>query len=323
MLDALKDLPPSSDPDLLVGFDTSDDAAVYRLSDELAVISTVDFITPPVDDPTWFGRIAAANSLSDIYAMGGRPIIALNLIMFPTKKLSMDVFKAILEGGAEKVAEAGASLAGGHSVEDDEPKYGLAVTGVVSPKGILTNGGAKPGDLLILTKPLGTGVLFNACRSGKLPWGELEPILPQIAALNRAALEIALKYEVHSCTDITGFGIMGHGLEMARASSVAITFEFSALPFYPNAMDMYRKGETTGSNKPNQKLVEDFLHLSARLSREQHQLLFDPQTSGGLLLCVPASRAQTILEELRSAGVNSASVVGKIVSSPNPEIRLV
>ena len=244
---------------LLVGFDTCDDAAVYRVSDEIAVISTVDFITPPVDDPIWFGRIAAANSLSDIYAMGGRPITALNLIMFPSKKLGMEVLKAILEGGFEKVAEAGASLAGGHSVEDDEPKYGLAVTGIVSPKGVLTNAGAKPGDLLILTKPLGTGVLFNACRSGKLPWDELEPVLSQVAALNSTAMEIALKSGVHSCTDITGFGILGHTLEMARASSVAITLEFSALPFYPNAMDMYRKGETTGSNRPNQELVEDFL----------------------------------------------------------------
>ena len=322
-MEALKDLPPSSDPNLLVGFDTSDDAAVYRLSDELAVVSTVDFITPPVDDPVWFGRIAAANSLSDIYAMGGRPITALNLIMFPSRKLGMEVLKGILKGGAEKVAEAGASLAGGHSVEDDEPKYGLAVMGIVSPKRVLTNAGAKPGDLLILTKPLGTGVLFNACRSGKLPWNELEPILPQVAALNSTAVQIAFNSEVHACTDITGFGILGHALEMARASSVRIDLDFSALPFYPNAIDMYRKGETTGSNKPNQKLVQSFLFLSTQLSQEQHQLLFDPQTSGGLLLSVPQSRAETLLNELRGAGVSSASVIGKVDSSRDPEIRLV
>ena len=285
---------------------------VYRLSDELAVVSTVDFITPPVDDPVWFGRIAAANSLSDIYAMGGRPITALNLIMFPSRKLGMEVLKGILKGGAEKVAEAGASLAGGHSVEDDEPKYGLAVMGIVSPKRVLTNAGAKPGDLLILTKPLGTGVLFNACRSGKLPWNELEPILSQVAALNSTAVQIAFNSEVHACTDITGFGILGHALEMARASSVRIDLDFSALPFYPNAIDMYRKGETTGSNKPNQKLVESFLFLSTQLSQEQHQLLFDPQTSGGLLLSVPQSRAETLLNELRGAGVSSASVIGKV-----------
>jgi selenide,water dikinase len=311
------------DPNLLVGFDTSDDAAVYRISDELALISTVDFITPPLDDPAWFGRIAAANSLSDIYAMGGRPIIALNLIMFPSRKLGMDILKGILQGGSEKVVEAGASLAGGHSVEDDEPKYGLAVTGIVSPQRVLTNAGAKPGDLLILTKPLGTGVLFNACRSGKLPLRELEQILPQVAALNRTAMEIALKFEVHSCTDITGFGILGHALEMATASSVSIELEFSALPSYPNSVDMYREGETTGSNGANKKLVEDFLHISARLSGHQHQWLFDPQTSGGLLLSVPASLAQTMLNEFMGAGVSSACVIGKVESSPHPEIRLV
>ncbi len=316
-------MPASSDPNLLVGFDTRDDAAVYRVSDEIAVISTVDFITPPVDDPTWFGRIAAANSLSDIYAMGGQPVTALNLIMFPSKKLSMEILKGILQGGSEKVAEAGASLAGGHSVEDDEPKYGLAVTGIVSPKGVLTNAGAKPGDLLILTKPLGTGVLFNACRSGKLPLKDLEPLLPQVAALNRAAMEIALKFGVHSCTDITGFGILGHALEMATASSVRIELEFSALPSYPNAVDMYRKGETTGSNRANSKLVEDSLHICARLSEGQHQWLFDPQTSGGLLLSVPAPLAETIVNQLKGAGVSSACVIGKVESSHHPEIRLV
>ncbi len=316
-------MPASTDPDLLVGFETRDDAAVYRVSDEIAVISTVDFITPPVDDPVWFGRIAAANSLSDIYAMGGRPITALNLIMFPSKKLGMEILEGILQGGSEKVVEAGASLAGGHSVEDDEPKYGLAVTGIVSPKRVLTNAGARSGDLLILTKPLGTGVLFNACRSGKLPLSELEPILPGVAALNRSAIEIALEFEVHSCTDITGFGILGHALEMAMASSVEIELEFSALPSYPNSVDMYRRGETTGSNKPNRKLVEDFLHISARLSKEQHQWLFDPQTSGGLLLSVPASVAQTILNRLRGAGIASASVIGKVQSSPHSQIRVV
>lgn len=316
-------LPASSDPNLLVGFDKYDDAAVYRVSDDIAVVSTVDFITPPVDDPIWFGRIAAANSLSDIYAMGGRPITALNLIMFPSGKLGADILKGIIQGGGEKVAEAGASLGGGHSVEDDEPKYGLAVTGVVSPKRVLTNAGAKPGDLLILTKPLGTGVLFNARRSGKLPWKELESILPEVAALNKTAMEIALKFEVHACTDITGFGILGHSLEMARASSVQIDLEFSALPFYPNSLEMYRKGETTGSNKANLALVRDFLHISARISGQQHKLLFDPQTSGGLLLSVTESQADVLLTELLGAGVNSASLIGKVLSSLNPGIRLV
>jgi selenide,water dikinase len=320
-LEALKGLPVSSDPNLLVGFETSDDAAVYRLSDEIAVISTVDFITPPVDDPIWFGRIAAANSLSDIYAMGGRPITALNLIMFPSDKLDMEILKGVLQGGSEKVVEAGASLAGGHSVEDDEPKYGLAVTGIVSPKNVLTNSNAKPGDLLVLTKPLGTGVLFNACRSGKLPWSDLEPILPQVAALNRTAIEHALKFAPHACTDITGFGILGHALEMARAGSVRIEIDFGALPFYPNSMDMYRRGETTGSNKGNREMVKDSLNISAGLSEEELQMLFDPQTSGGLLLSVSQSAAETLLQELRKAGLDSAAIIGKVASG-NPQVVL-
>ena len=279
-------MPPSSDPNLLVGFETSDDAAVYRLSDEFAVISTVDFITPPVDDPIWFGRIAAANSLSDIYAMGGRPITALNLVMFPSKKLGMEVLKAILQGGSEKVAEAGASLAGGHSVDDDEPKYGLAVTGVVSPEKVLTNAGAKPGDRLVLTKPLGTGVLFNACRSGKLPWKDLEPILPQVASLNRIAGELALKFEVHACTDITGFGVLGHALEIARSSSVRIELEFGALPSYPNSVDMYRKGETTGSNEPNRKLMRGFSSYFWPAHKRAAQMAFrSPDFRRSALIC--------------------------------------
>ena len=299
-----------TDPNLLVGFESSDDAAVYRLSPELAVISTVDFITPPVDDPIWFGRIAAANSLSDVYAMGGRPITALNLVMYPMEKLGSDMLREILRGGYEKITEAGASLAGGHSVEDEEPKYGLAVTGIVSPDRILTNTAVRPGDALVLTKPLGTGVLFNAHRARKLPWVELEAILPEVAALNHTALQVALDYDVHGCTDITGFGILGHSLEMARGSGVQIDLVYADLPFYANAEDMYRKGETTGSNQANRKLVEAHLEVKANLSSAQRELLFDPQTSGGLLLSVPTEQALQLVQTLRAAGVIHAKLVG-------------
>jgi selenide,water dikinase len=306
-----------------VGFESSDDGAVYRLSEELAVISSVDFITPPVDDPVWFGRIGAANSLSDIYAMGGHPVTALNLVMFPSKKLEMEVLKGILRGGYEKVTEAGASLAGGHSVDDLEPKYGLAVTGVVSPNRVLTNTGVRPGDALVLTKPLGTGVLFNACRSKKLPWAEMEAVLPQVAALNRTAIEIALDFDIHACTDITGFGILGHTLEMAQGSGVSIELVFGNLPFYPNALEMYRKGETTGSNPANRKLVQERLDLAVRLSSEQEEILFDPQTSGGLLLSLPAEQADGLVEALQAAGVSAARRVGKALESPLPGVRVV
>ncbi len=313
----------SADPNLLVGYDTSDDAAVYRLSDEIALISTVDFITPPVDEPYWFGQIAAANSLSDIYAMGGRPLLALNLVMFPSKQLDMGFLKEILRGGYDKVVEAGASMAGGHSVDDNEPKYGLSVTGVVHPGRILTNTGVKEGDALILTKPLGSGVLFNANRSKKLPWRELEQILPALAALNGKALEVALKYEVHACTDVTGFAIMGHTLEMARGSGVEITLSYGHLPFYPNALEMYRKGETTGSNADNRRLAEGFFKLGRSLTREQEELLFDPQTSGGLLISVPSSQAEDLIRELKVAGIEAASRVGEVVSNGRPFIKVI
>jgi len=306
----------------LVGFETRDDAAVYRLSADTAFVSTVDFITPPVDDPYWFGQISAANSLSDVYAMGGKPLTALNLVMFPSKKLDMGFLKEILHGGCDKVLEAGASMAGGHSVDDNEPKYGLAVTGVVHPDQILTNRGAKQGDDLILTKPLGTGVLFNACRSKKLPWHELELILPQVAALNRRAVEIALSFDVHACTDVTGFGLMGHTLEVAKGSGVEISLVYDRLLFYPHALEMYRKGETTGSNEDNRRLAQGFFEIDRELSREEEELLFEPQTSGGLLLSVPASQADTLTARLKEAGIEAVASVGHVVAHGEPRVRV-
>ncbi len=316
----LSTIRPVHDPNLLVGFETSDDAAVYRISPDVAVISTVDFITPPVDDPVWFGRIAAANSLSDVYAMGGKPLVALNLVMYPSKKLDMGLLRDILTGGFEKVQEAGAVLAGGHSVDDLEPKYGLAVTGSVHPDKVLTNANAKPGDALVLTKPLGTGVLFNACRSKKLPFRELEKVLPKIAALNRTALETALAFEVHSCTDITGFGIVGHTLEMAKGSGVRVQLLYDSLPFHPFALEMYRKGETTGSNKANRKIADGSWEKKRHLDRHEEELLFDPQTSGGLLLAVPASQAEELVRKLKLAGVEDAVVVGEVHAAKKPAV---
>jgi len=306
-----------------VGFDTSDDAAVYRVAPDMALISTVDYITPPVNDPYWFGQIAAANSLSDVYAMGGKPLTALNLVMFPSKKLDMAFLKDILRGGSDKVLEADASLAGGHSVDDNEPKYGLAVTGSVHPDRILTNCGSRAGDALILTKPLGTGVLFNANRSGKLPYAELEAILPRVAALNRKAIEAAVKFDVHACTDVTGFGILGHTLELARGSNVQIDLIYENLPFYPHALQMYQKGETTGSNKANRRLAEGAWEITTRRSDEEQALLLDPQTSGGLLIAVPDSQADDLISRLKKEGLETADRVGEVVASDKPHIRVV
>jgi selenide, water dikinase len=287
------------------------------------VISTVDFITPPVDDPYWFGQIAAANALSDVYAMGGKPLTALNLVMFPTKKLAPGILKEILRGGCDKVSESGASVAGGHSVDDNEPKYGLAVTGVVHPDHILTNCGAKEGDALILTKPLGTGVLFNACRAKKLSWRDLEPILPQVASLNKIAMEIALDFDIHACTDITGFAVIGHSMEMAKGSGVQINLFYDKLPVYPNVLDMYRKGETTGSNKANRKLAEEGFKVTKKLSKEEEELLFDPQTSGGLLLSLPSAKADHLIKRLRKAGIEAASLVGEVLVGTEPGVWVV
>ena len=313
----------STDENLLVGFETSDDGAVYRLTSDIALISTADYITPPVNDPYWFGQIAAANSLSDVYAMGGQPLIALNLVMFPSKKLDMGLLKEILRGGSDKTREADASMAGGHTVDDNEPKYGLSVTGRIHPERILTNRGCRPGDALILTKPLGTGVLFNAGRSGKLPYPELEAILPQVAALNRKAIETAFEYDVHACTDVTGFGILGHSLEMAKGSGVQIDLEYAHLPFYPNALQMYQKGETTGSNKANRKLAEGFWEMTGSRTREEEELLFDPQTSGGLLLSVPAGQAEDLLVSLKAAGIDAAVHVGAVVDGRKPFVKVI
>ena len=306
-----------------MGFETSDDAAVYRLTPEIAFISTVDYITPPVDDPYWFGQIAAANSLSDVYAMGGKPLTALNLVMFPSKKLDMAILKEILHGASDKIKEAGAAMAGGHSVDDNEPKFGLAVTGCVHPDRILTNRGCRPGDALILTKPLGTGVLFNAGRSGKLFYPDLEAVLPLVAALNAKSIATAMAFDIHACTDITGFGILGHALEMAKGSGVQIELNYNHLPFYPNALKMYQQGETTGSNQANRKLASGFWKMVHQRSLKEEELLFDPQTSGGLLLSLPAAEADDLLAALRDAGVDTAAGVGQVIGGDGPFVRVV
>ena len=308
---------------MLVGFETSDDAAVYRLSADIALISTADYITPPVDDPYWFGQIAAANALSDVYAMGGTPHTALNLVMFPAKKLDLSLLKEILHGGADKVLEAGACLAGGHSVDDNEPKYGLAVTGSVHPEHILKNTGAKAGDALVLTKPIGTGVLFNANRSGKLPYRELEIILPQIAALNKTVIETALNFEIHACTDITGFGLIGHMLEIASGSGVQIDVIYDRIPFHPNALEMYQKGESTGSNEANRSLSAGFLEMGVRKSASEEELLYDPQTSGGLLLALPDGQADGLVGDLKAKGIDAASKIGVVKTGGQTRIRII
>jgi len=279
------------------------------------MINTVDFITPPVDDPYWFGQISAANSISDVYSMGGKPLTALNVVMFPSKHLDMGMLRDILRGGHDKVVEAGACLVGGHTVDDEEPKYGLCVNGVVHPDRVITNAGSELGDALILTKPLGSGVLLNAVRSGKFSFKELErEVLPSMAALNGAAMETALKFDLHACTDITGFGILGHLMEVAHGSGAKVVVKYKDLPFYPGAFDMYRKGETTGSNRANRQMVNKHnLEMRVILDKDEEELLYDPQTSGGLLLSLPDSQADALIEALNHAGAPAAVKIGTTV----------
>jgi len=277
------------------------------------MINTVDFITPPVDDPYWFGQISAANSISDVYSMGGKPVTALNVVMFPSKHLDMGMLRDILRGGHDKVVEAGACLVGGHTVDDEEPKYGLCVNGIVHPDRVITNAGSQPGDVLILTKPIGSGVLFNAVRSGKLSFKELErDTLPVLATLNGRAMEAALQFDLHACTDITGFGILGHLLEVAHGSDARVVVNYRALPVYQAALEMYKKGETTGSNKWNRAMVaKHHLYMTAGLTDAEEELLYDPQTSGGLLLSVPHGQADGLMGLLQKENI-PATRIGEI-----------
>jgi selenide,water dikinase len=308
----LKKLPVNRDPNLLVGYETSDDAGVYRLTDEMAIITTADFITPPVNDPYVFGQIAAANALSDVYAMGGRPITCLNLAGFPSKKLGLDVLNRIVAGGLSKITEAGAVLAGGHTTEDEEPKYGLAVTGIVHPQRFWSNAGARPGDVLLLTKSLGSGVLFNANLKGWVSVAALAECLTVITQLNRTAAEIMQGFEIHAATDITGFGLSGHAFEMARGSQVQLRLSIGALPIMREALEMYERGMSTGVNLHNRRLVENHIRFENELPSWHREIVYDPQTSGGLMVAVPEHKGWELVTTLLQAGVAPAAVIGRV-----------
>jgi selenide,water dikinase len=306
-------LPRVSHPDLLVGIETSDDAGVFRLAPDLALVSTVDFFTPIVDDPTTFGSIAAANALSDVYAMGGRPLTVLNIACFPQSGLPMEILGEILAGGAAKAAEAGALVVGGHTVADDEIKYGMAVTGVVHPDRITRNAGARPGDRLVLTKALGTGIVTTAAKHDRAPADVLAAAIDSMTTLNAAAADVAAQFEVHACTDVTGFSLLGHGYEMASASTVTLRLEASALPLLPGARDLAALGEITGGCKRNRRYLADKVRLAATVPADLIEVAFDPQTSGGLLIAVPEAQAVALRDALRARGIAGAAIVGTAV----------
>jgi len=306
-----------------VGFETADDAGIYRLTDDLAIITTADFITPPVDDGYLYGQIAAANAISDVYAMGGRPVSCLNLVSFPSKKLAPEILHQIISGALSKITESGAVLAGGHSIEDDEPKFGLAVTGIVHPSEFWTNGGALPGDVLVLTKPIGSGVLFNANLKSWVSEAALNACVETLITLNKTAAEALRGFDVHAVTDVTGFGLAGHSFEVAKASNVNLTFDLDAVPIMAESLQMYRKGVNTGVNAFNRKIVGAYLHFDKKLPPWHQEIIFDPQTSGGLLAAVPEAQGPSVLEKLHAKGVTQARIIGFVEPSDSePHIRI-
>jgi len=304
-----------TDPNLLVGFETGDDAGVYRLSDDLALVQTVDYITPVVDDPFLYGQVAAANSISDVYAMGGRPLTAMNLCNFPARNIDKGSLRKILEGGFSKIKEAGATLVGGHTVRDDELKYGLSVTGLIHPKRILTNAAARPGDHLVLTKPIGTGVIITGYRRGLVSDELLMRAVDWMASLNRVACETMLEFEPHACTDITGFGLSGHTLGMAKGSNVRMRIRFKDVPRYDESLELIAQGVATSVTGSNLQVAQDYLTFSGNFTDEEKWLVVDPQTSGGLLVSLPPDQAPRLVSRLRERGNRVAAVIGEVVSA--------
>jgi selenide, water dikinase len=304
---------PTEDyPALLVGLAAPDDSAVYQIDDERAFVATVDFFPPVVDDPYAFGAIAAANALSDVYAMGGDPLLAINLVAFPDA-LDMGILTEILRGGAEKVREAGAVVAGGHTVTDKEPKYGLAVTGMVHPKKILTKGGARPGDQLILTKALGTGVITTALKNNRAEAAHVAGAIASMSRLNRSASHLARQAGVHAMTDITGYGLLGHSHEMAHLSHVDFHIRFDTLSWLSGAEHYGEQGIFPGGMGRNRAYFGQWLQFAASVTEAQQNLLFDPETSGGLLMAVPVEYAQTLCDNITAQG-DAAAIIGDVHS---------
>jgi len=301
-------LPIIKHPNLLVGYETADDAGVYKLTDELALVQTLDFFTPIVNDPYHFGRIAAANSLSDVYAMGGKPLTAMNIVCFPIKDLPKEILKEILRGGLEKIHEAGALLVGGHSVDDKELKYGLSVTGLIHPDKIITNRGAKVGDRLILTKPIGMGVIATAIKGKMASQNAINNLIEVASTLNKKASEVMLKYSPHACTDITGFGLGGHLLEMARASKVEIAIYADNIPLIPESRGYARTGIIPAGSYAIKHYCEKSVEIDPRMETVLTDLIFDPQTSGGLLISLSPNLADACLKELKNEGIKAAFI---------------
>ncbi|WP_425414466.1 selenide, water dikinase SelD [Paucisalibacillus globulus] len=316
----LRNLPtPIADPNLLVGLDTSDDAGVYKLTDDIALVQTLDFFTPIVDDPYDFGQVAAANAISDVYAMGGKPLTALNIVAFPISTLDKSILSEILRGAGDKLKEANVTLVGGHSIDDKEPKFGLAVTGVVHPNKVRTNTGAQPGDKLILTKPIGVGILTTSIKNNLLSNEEVKRVTSAMTTLNKTAAEVMEKYDVHASTDVTGFGLLGHGSEMAIGSNVGMIIYSDQVPVLPRVRELAEAGSMPGGTKNNYKHVEDVVIYPEKMDSINRHILCDAVTSGGLLISVEGTKAGQLLEDLLAKGVE-ASIIGDVTEENKGKI---
>lgn len=317
-------MPAITDPNVLVGTNTADDAAVYKVNESLAIVQTVDYFTPVVDDPYTFGAITAANSLSDIYTMGARPLFALNIVGFPSKKLSLDVLAEILRGGADKAAEAGISIIGGHTIDDPEPKYGLAVTAVINPSEVISNAGAKEGDILVLTKPLGLGIITTAMKKGLVSQETVDEAIKIMSTLNKNAAEIMIGVGVNACTDITGFGFLGHLHEMVKASGFGAKIKLGDIPVIQEAWGLInnQSGVVSGGTVRNFEFLKENLIVSSDISDTELLILADAQTSGGLLISVTEEKAAKLLDGLKGAGVETSAVVGKVIQDDSSRIEI-
>ena len=294
-----------------------DDAGVYKLTEELAIIQTVDFFTPIVDDAYMFGQIAAANALSDVYTMGGKPLTAMNIVCFPIESMDISVLKDILSGGIDKMAEANVTLVGGHSINDTELKYGLSVTGTVHPKQLVTNAGAKTGDRLILTKPLGTGIISTALKAGMVDKETQVRLTKCMATLNDKASELMQELGVHACTDITGFGFLGHTVQLAQNSQIGINIDVASTPFFPEVGEFAKKGMCPAGLHRNREFYSPNVRIAKEIPTHTQDILFDPQTSGGLLISLAPSKAELLLNRLQQAGGEDAAIVGEVVGEPS------
>jgi selenide,water dikinase len=321
---ALQALPLISHPNLIAGMDHAEDAGVYRLTEDLAIVQTVDFFTPIVDDPYTFGQVAAVNALSDVYAMGGQPLTAMNIVCFPVKKMDIAILQQILLGGLSKMREAGVTLVGGHSVEDDELKYGLSVTGIVHPEKVLKNRGARAGDRLILTKPLGTGIASTAVKANMAGEALLAKSIRCMTTLNKTAAELmTATCGVHACTDITGFGFLGHACEMVTDSGVGMKINAAAVPFFPDIRDLVEEGIVPAGLHRNRNFRMSMIDRKTGFPDWLVDIFFDPQTAGGLLIALAADQAEGLAAKMRAQGLSDAAIVGEIIAEPAGRIQLV